>query len=177
VGAALIAGGALSPATASAASASALERDADAALQRLYADSPKARELEAKAVGVMTFPKITKAGFMIGGQSGDGVLRVHGRTEGYFNISAGSIGLQAGAQTFSYVMFFITQSSLDYLRSAKGWQIGVGPSVVLVDKGMAKTMNTTTLSQDVYTMVFGQKGLMGGIGLEGSKITRIQPGP
>jgi lipid-binding SYLF domain-containing protein len=158
-------------------SASALNQEADAALARLYAASPKARELAARSRAVLIFPKIIKAGFMIGGQTGDGVMRIHGRPVGYFNTSAASFGMQAGAQTFSYALFFITQSSLDFLARSNGWQIGTGPSVVLIDKGLARTLNTTTLTQDVYAMIFGQKGLMGGLGIEGSKITRIQPGP
>lgn len=160
---------------ANAASASELNRDADAALRQLYQTSPKARELSQRARAVLIFPKITKAGFMVGGQGGEGVLRMNGKTQGYFRIAAGSFGLQAGVQTFSYALFFITQSALDHLRSTKGWSIGSGPSVVIVDEGVAKTMNTTTLSQDVYAVPFGQKGLMAGLGLEGSKISRIQP--
>lgn len=178
----LAAGGALTvvaaaPATAMAASAAVLDMDADAALQRLYAANDRARELASVSRGILIFPKITKAGFLVGGQTGDGVLRIRGRTVGYYNTSAASYGLQAGVQTFSYVLFFISQSSLDYLNKSNGWQIGSGPSVVVLDQGMAKSLSTTTLTQDVYAMVFGQRGLMAGLGLEGSKITRIQPGP
>ncbi len=126
---------------------------------------------------MLIFPKIVKAGLIVGGQSGDGALRVGGRTIGYYNISAASYGLQAGIQTFSYAMFFMTASSLDYLKKSDGWAIGSGPSVVVIDKGAAANLSTTTLSQDVYAMPFGQRGLMAGIGLEGSKITRIRPGP
>jgi lipid-binding SYLF domain-containing protein len=169
--------GALSPATTLAASAYLLDQDADAALATLYATNPRARELARVSRAVLVFPKITKAGLMIGGQTGDGVMRVHGRTVGYYNTSAASYGLQVGVQTFSYVLFFISQSSLDYLRQSKGWQIGSGPSVVVLDQGAARSINTTSLTQDVYAMVFGQRGLMAGIGLEGSKITPIHPGP
>jgi lipid-binding SYLF domain-containing protein len=160
-----------------ASSAAQLNQDADAALANLYATSPKARELASRSRAILVFPKIIKAGFMVGGQTGDGVMRIHGRPVGYYNTSAASFGFQAGAQTFSYALFFITQSSLDFLDRSNGWQIGTGPSVVLIDKGMARTLNTTTLTQDVYAMIFGQQGLMGGLGIEGSKITRIQPGP
>ncbi len=167
------------PASAAALSSSAsqINQDASAALARLYETSPRARDLSARARAVLIFPKIIKAGFMVGGQTGDGVMRIHGKPVGYYNTSAASFGFQAGAQTFSYVLFFITQSSLDYLQRSAGWQIGTGPSVVLIDKGMARTLNTTTLTQDVYAMIFGQQGLMGGLGIEGSKITKIQPGP
>jgi lipid-binding SYLF domain-containing protein len=152
-----------------------LSTDSAAALQRLYASSDKARQLGQKARAILVFPKIKKAGFMVGGQGGKGALFQGGRTVGYFSLFAGSFGLQAGVQTFSYALFFITQSALDYLKKSDGWAIGSGPSVVVVDEGFARTMNTTTLSQDVYAMPFGQKGLMAGLGLEGSKITRIHP--
>jgi lipid-binding SYLF domain-containing protein len=166
---------ALAPAAAWAANRAELERDGRAALDRLYASTPKAAELGAKARAVLVFPKIVKAGFMIGGQSGDGVLLAGGQPTGFYNISAGSFGLQAGAQTFSYALFFMTPDALNYLTTSKGWAIGSGPSVVVLDEGKAKTMNTTTLGEAVYAMIFGQKGLMGGLGLEGSKITPIHP--
>jgi lipid-binding SYLF domain-containing protein len=172
-----IAGAALVGPGQAAAGAAALDADATASLHQLLDDSDKARQLAARARGVLIFPKIVKAGFMVGAQGGDGVLRIKGVTTGYFRIVAGSFGFQAGMQTFSYAMFFITRSSLEYLRKSKGWAIGTGPSVVIADAGFAKTLNTTTLSQDVYAMPFGQKGLMAGIGLEGSKISRIFPGP
>ncbi|MBV8682645.1 MAG: lipid-binding SYLF domain-containing protein [Caulobacteraceae bacterium] len=165
----------VSPAVAVAASRAELDRDGPASLQRLYAASPKAAELGSKARAVLVFPQIVKAGFMVGGQNGSGVLLQKGRPIGYYRISAGSFGFQAGAQTFSYALFFMTADSLAYLKKSDGWAIGSGPSVVVVDKGMAASMNTTTLSQAVYAMPYGQKGLMGGIGLEGSKITPIHP--
>jgi lipid-binding SYLF domain-containing protein len=152
-----------------------LSTESAAALQRLYASSEKARQLGRKARAILVFPKIKKAGFMVGGQGGKGALFQGGRTIAYFSLFAGSFGLQAGVQTFSYALFFITQSALDYLKKSDGWSIGSGPSVVVVDEGFARTMNTTTLSQDVYAMPFGQKGLMAGLGLEGSKITPIHP--
>jgi lipid-binding SYLF domain-containing protein len=153
-----------------------LERDSRAALQQLTASTPAAAALNAKARAVLIFPKIVKAGFMVGGQSGSGVLFRGKSVAGFYRISAGSFGFQAGAQTFSYALFFMTEDALAYLRKSNGWAIGSGPSVVVVDKGMAKTMNTTTVGHDVYALPFGQKGLMGGLGLEGSKITPINPG-
>jgi lipid-binding SYLF domain-containing protein len=174
-GMAALAVGALAPKAAVAASASEFNASASAALDRLYESSPRARALTDRSLAVLVFPKITKAGFVVGAMSGNGVLFIHGQPARYYNITAASYGLQAGVQTFSFAMFFVTPSALDYLDRSNGWQVGVGPSVVVVDQGMAKTMNTTTLSQDVYTMTFGQRGLMGGLGLEGSKITQIQP--
>jgi lipid-binding SYLF domain-containing protein len=172
----LLGGIALCTNTAHAASARTINHDVDWALRTLYSSQPKARQLGQRAEGVLVFPKIVKAGLIIGGQGGDGALRVGGKTVGYYNIAAASFGLQAGVQTFSYAMFFMTASSLKYLSSSDGWSIGSGPSVVVVDKGAAASFTSTTLSQDVYAFPFGQRGLMAGLGLEGSKITHINPG-
>jgi lipid-binding SYLF domain-containing protein len=168
---------AIHPNRANAASARDISRRANQALHQLYAESTKARELGARATAILVFPRIYKGGFIIGGQSGNGALRVNGKTTAYYNISAASFGLQAGGQAFSYALFFMNQGALDYLSKSDGWAIGSGPSVVVVDKGKAATLTSTTLSQDVYAFPFGQKGLMAGLGLEGSKITRIHPGP
>ena len=145
-------------------------------MQTLYAAQPKARNLGNKAKAILVFPKIIKAGLLIGGQTGDGALRKGGKTVGYYNLSAASFGLQAGGQTFSYALFFMTNSALDYLQKSDGWSIGSGPSVVVVDKGAAASMTSTSITQDVYAVPFGQRGLMAGLGLEGSKITHIRPG-
>jgi len=112
----------------------------------------------------------------VGAQSGNGVLFERGVPTGYYNISAASYGLQAGVQSFSYALFFMDRSALTYLTKSDGWSVGSGPSVVVLDQGMAKSLTTTTLTQDVYAIPFGQKGLMAGVGIEGSKITRINPG-
>lgn len=164
-------------ALAAAPSARTIDRNASQALTTLYATQPKARELAKRAKAILVFPRIIKAGLIIGGQGGDGALRIDGRTTAYYSIAAASFGLQAGAQTFSYALFFMTDASLNYLQSSNGWSIGTGPSVVVMDKGAAASMTSTTLTQDVYAFPFGQRGLMAGVGLEGSKITRIHPGP
>lgn len=134
------------------------------------------RSLGERAKAILVFPQIVKAGFMIGGQTGNGALLVNGNATQYYNISAVSFGLQAGAQAFSYALFFMSDQALQYLQSSHGWAIGSGPSVVVLDKGAAASITSTTLSQDVYAVPFGQQGLMAGIGLNGSKITRIYPG-
>jgi lipid-binding SYLF domain-containing protein len=173
----LVGGSATLTRAAYAASARKIDQDVSRALQTLYAAQPKARNLGNKARAILVFPRIIKAGLLIGGQSGDGALRVAGRTVGYYNLSAASFGLQAGGQTFSYALFFMTESALDYLQNSDGWAIGSGPSVVVVDKGTAASMTSTSVTQDVYAVPFGQRGLMAGLGLEGSKITHIHPGP
>jgi lipid-binding SYLF domain-containing protein len=171
-------GGALGSAgSAAAASSAEITRNAQATLQQLYAANPKARQLGHRALAVLVFPAIGKGGFLVAAESGNGALLMRGRAAGFYNISAASVGFQAGIQKFSYALFFITQSALDYLRKSDGWSVGSGPSIVVVDQGFMKNFDTTTLSQDVYAFAFGQKGLMGGIGLKGSKITPIHPGP
>ncbi len=155
--------------------ASRIDSDAAAALQNLYGTTPAARTLARRAKGILVFPGIVKAGFIGGAQYGKGALIRNGRTVGYYNMVAGSYGLQAGVQSFDYAMFFMTDSALDYLNSSAGFEVGVGPSVVVVDAGIAKSLTTTTAKDDVYAFIFGQKGLMAGLGLQGSKITRINP--
>jgi len=161
-----------------AASADEIDRGVNAALRNLYASQPSARVLAAKAKAVLVFPTIVKAGFMFGGQIGEGAMRKGdllrgGRTTGYYNSVAASYGLQAGVQTFSYALFFMNDGALAALDNTAGFELGVGPSIVLVDQGLAKSMTTATLTQDVYAFIFGQQGLMAGLGIQGSKITRL----
>jgi len=158
---------------AQAASRRELERDAKRALKSLYANNPSARLLGEKAKAVLVFPSIVKAGFMFGGQTGDGVLLKNGRATGYYNTLAASYGFQAGIQTFGYALFFMNGSALSYLDKSDGWEIGVGPSIVVVDEGVGKSLTSTTITQDVYAFIFSQKGLMAGIGIQGSKITKL----
>jgi lipid-binding SYLF domain-containing protein len=165
-------GGAL-PAPARAASAAELDANVSSALRQLYAADPTAKLLGENAKGVLLFPRIWKAGFLFGGQIGEGALRQGGRTTGYYNSVAASYGLQAGAQAFGYALFFMTDSAIRYLNQSHGWEIGVGPSVVVVDAGVASSLTSTTLKDDVYAVIFDQKGLMAGIGIQGSKITKI----
>jgi lipid-binding SYLF domain-containing protein len=152
-----------------------LETDASAAYHKLISESPAAAKVAAGAKGVLVFPKIVKGGFMIGAQHGDGILFLHGHVAGHYKTVAASYGLQAGIQKFGYALFFMTDHDLAYLHKSGGWEIGTGPSVVIVDTGMAKTLTTTTLRKGVYAFAFGQRGLMGGLGLQGSKITEIHP--
>jgi lipid-binding SYLF domain-containing protein len=155
------------------ANAASLNAEASAALRKLYATNPGAKVLGQQAKAVLIFPKILKAGFIFGGQGGDGVMRKGGKTVGYYRTAAASYGFQAGVQSFGYALFFMNDSALKYLAESKGWELGSGPSLVIVDEGMAKSMTSTTLTQDVYAFIFDQKGLMAGIGIQGSKITRI----
>jgi len=160
---------------ANAETAAEIDRDVDNAIQKLYAASPTAKELSTVARGMLVFPSVVKGGLIIGGQYGKGALRVGGETVGYYNTAAASYGLQAGVQSFGYAMFFMTDSALQYLKNSSGWEIGVGPSVVVVDEGLARSLTTSTAKEDIYAFFFGQKGLMAGLGIQGSKITQIQP--
>ncbi len=146
------------------------------ALNELYAVTPKARELRDKAQAILVFPDILKAGLIVGGSGGNGVLfSPDGRVMGYYNVASVSYGLQLGAQTFSEAMFLMKPEALSYLDSSDGWSIGAGPSVVVVDEGMGKDLSSTTLRSDIYAFVYGQEGLMGGIGVQGQKITKLDP--
>jgi lipid-binding SYLF domain-containing protein len=158
---------------AEAASPQGLDPDVDAALNALFRTAPIAKTLAASAKGILVFPKIAKAGFLVGAQYGDGQLIMGGQRAGYYNIAAASYGFQAGVQSFAYAMFFMTDSALNYLQNSAGFEVGVGPSIVVMDTGKAKSLTTTTGREDVYAFVYGQKGLMAGAGLQGSKISKI----
>lgn len=143
-------------------------------LEILYRSHPSAKILADKAKAILIFPEIIKAGLIFGGSYGEGELLVDGRVDGYYNSISGSWGLQAGAQAYSYAVFLMTDKALSYLRKSQGWEIGVGPTVVIVDEGAAKNLSSTTLKDDAYAFIFGQSGLMAGVSIEGSKITRIK---
>jgi lipid-binding SYLF domain-containing protein len=160
-----------------AASARALDSSVTQILATLYKKKPDAKALGDKAVAALVFPKIVKGGFVIGGQYGDGALRKHGQTVAYYRSVAASYGFQAGVQTFGYVLFFMDEPSVQYLDKSGGWELGTGPTLVVADEGFGKTASTTTLQKGVYAFIFNQKGLMGGTGIQGTKITKINPNP
>jgi lipid-binding SYLF domain-containing protein len=154
-----------------------IDADANAALRLLYAQSPAAADFGRRARAILIFPDVTKGGFIIGGQHGNGVLRMNDKTIGYYNTVAASFGLQAGLQRYGFALFLMNDDALTYLLNSDGWEIGSGPSIVIMDVGMAKSYTTTTLRKDVYAFAFDQEGLMAGLGLQGSKITEISPPP
>ena len=154
-------------------SAQGLEEDARAALASLYSNQSGAKALGDKAVGILVFPSIVKAGFIVGAQYGEGVLFKGGEVTGYYHSVAASYGLQAGIQKYGYALFLMTDAAVKYLDKSDGWELGSGPSIVVVDEGFARSMSTTTLQSDVYAYIFDQKGLMAGLGIQGSKITRV----
>jgi lipid-binding SYLF domain-containing protein len=171
--AALLATTALCPPPAGAASAKEINREVDAALTKLYANGD-AKALGRRAKAILVFPSVVKAGFMFGAQYGDGALRRQGKTVGYYSTVAASYGFQAGVQSFGYVLFFMSDSALAYLDKTEGFEVGIGPSIVVLDAGAAKALTTTTAQDNIYAVIFDQQGLMAGAGLQGSKISRIE---
>jgi lipid-binding SYLF domain-containing protein len=160
-----------------AASKATINRDAKATLDKLYKNNPGAKALGDKSVGVLVFPSIVKGGFIIAGQFGDGALRRNGKSVAYYRSLAASYGFQAGAQAFGYVLFFMDDDSLRYLDNSAGFELGTGPSLVVLDSGFGKNFSTTTLQKGIYAFIFDQKGLMGGVDIQGTKITKINPNP
>ena len=158
---------------ASAATAEDLDMDSRRALQTLYKTQPVAETLSRTAKAVLIFPNIVKAGLVFGGSYGEGELIKGSKVIDYYNSVTGSWGLQIGAQTYGYAVFLMTDKAVRYLETTKGWEIGVGPTVVVVDEGVAKNLSTSSLKNDAYTFIFSQQGLMAGVSIEGTKISRI----
>ena len=164
---------ALLPQTAQAATKAQLNTDSSAALDNLYAQNPTAKMIGAHARAILVFPTIVKAGLGVGGAFGEGELLEADKIK-YFNSLQASVGLQAGAQSYGYVVFLMSQKAVNYIHESAGWEIGVGPTVVVVDEGVARNLSTSTLKDDAYAFTFDQKGLMAGVALEGTKISKIK---
>jgi lipid-binding SYLF domain-containing protein len=158
-----------------AAGASPVEIDAEvnAALVRFYEEVPAAKDLAKKAKGILIFPKVVKAGFGVGGEYGEGALRIGGKSAGYYNTAAASIGLQIGVQARAEVLMFMTQEALDRFRASNGWEVGVDGSVTVVHTGVAGEIDTASFSEPVIGFIFGEQGLMANLSFEGAKITKL----
>ncbi|WP_193102456.1 YSC84-related protein [Burkholderia sp. Z1] len=150
-----------------------LDQDAQAALANLYVATPQAKDVAAKAKGILVFPSVVRAGFIAGASHGTGELIEGGKVTGYYATTSVTYGLQAGVQTYGYVMMFMSDKALDNLKTSPGFEVGMAPTVVIGDSGAARNLTTATLQSDIYAFIFDQKGLMAGIGLRGSKITRL----
>ncbi|NDF11805.1 MAG: twin-arginine translocation pathway signal protein [Proteobacteria bacterium] len=157
-----------------AADAKDLDKDAKKSLTNLENSNPTAKHVASQAKAVLIFPNIVKAGLIFGGGYGEGVLQKDGVVDDYYNSVTASWGLQAGGQSYSYVVYLMTDKAVKYLKDSKGWEIGVGPTVVVVNEGVAKNLSTTALKEDAYAFIFGQQGLMAGVSLEGTKISKIK---
>jgi len=171
----LLAAGLLTcPTPASADTAAEIDRDVKSALEKLYAKSASARAMGEKARSILVFPSIVKGGFLVGGQYGEGALLKGGKTVGYYNTIQASYGLQIGLQKYGYALFLMTDEAVKWINKSNGWEVGVGPTIVIVDEGASSSKTTTTLQSEIYAFFFDQKGLMGGLGLQGTKITKIE---
>ncbi|MBV9511039.1 MAG: lipid-binding SYLF domain-containing protein [Caulobacteraceae bacterium] len=159
---------------AEAASAADIDRDSHSALDKLTAEHPSAARLMHDAKAVLIFPNIVKAGFVFGGAYGEGELIENGQVQGYYSTASASWGLQAGAQSYGYALFLMDDKALQTVHDAHGWQVGAGPTVAVVNTGMEADLTTTQLTSDSYAYIFGQQGLMAGVTVQGSKVTRIQ---
>ncbi len=159
---------------ASAATAEDLNRDSDQALDNLYKLNPAAAAISKKARAILIFPNMVKAGLVFGGAYGEGELKKGDVVEGYYSSFTGSWGLQAGAQSYGYAVFLMTKKAVDYVHKSNGWELGVGPTIVVMDTGKAENLSTSTLKDDAYAFIFDQQGLMAGVSIEGTKISKIK---
>ena len=148
---------------------------ADGALRTLYGHAAGARALRDKATAVLVFPRVVKTGSASGERGGAGVLREHGISTGYYRSLGVFHGVEPGIESFGYALFFMSKPALDVLSRSEGWEIGSGPSVVVVDEGTTRQPSTAGREDDIRAFVFTQKGLMAGVELRGSKITRFRP--
>ncbi len=159
----------------SARAASAIEIDAkaNAALESFFETAPAGKELAEKAAGILIFPSVVKAGMVVGGEYGEGVLRIGGYSAGYYSTTSGSVGIQFGVQSKDIFFLFMESSALDEFRNSQGWEVGVDGSVALVTLGAGGSIDTTTIQEPIIGFVAGQKGLMFNVTLEGTKLTKI----
>jgi lipid-binding SYLF domain-containing protein len=156
-----------------AATAKEIDAKVDAALDRFYKEVKGAKELVQGAKGVCTFAGVIKAGIGIGGEHGEGALRIDGKTVDYYSISSASIGLQFGAQKKDVILVFMAEEALKKFRASSGWKAGVDGSVVLIDLGAGKSVDSETIKAPIVGFIVGEKGLMYNLTLEGSKISKL----
>jgi lipid-binding SYLF domain-containing protein len=162
--------------TVASADSTRISADSRAALRSLYSQNPQARELGQRAKGVLVFPNITRGGFVVGGMGGNGALiRNDGSIRDFYQTAGLSWGLQAGVQRHGYALFLMDRAAFANLNRAGGWEIGSSPTLVIFEEGMSASLSTTTIDSGTVAFFFNQRGLMGGLGLQGSRITRIQP--
>ena len=151
-----------------------LHKDSNQALSILVEANPVAADISKKAKAILIFPNIVKAGLIFGGAYGEGILKQKDKVDGYYNSVTASFGWQAGAQSYGYIVFLMSEKAIQYVRDTKGWEIGVGPTVVMVNEGVAKNLSTSSLKEDAYAFIFDQQGLMASLSIEGTKISRIR---
>jgi lipid-binding SYLF domain-containing protein len=155
-----------------AATAKEIEANVDAAL-KLFHQVKGGKELLQKAKGVLVLPGVFKAGFIVGGEYGEGALRIGGKTVDYYSIAAGSFGLQIGAQKKNIVILFMEEGALKSFRASAGWKVGADGSVAAINVGAGASVDTTQVKETIVSVIFGQKGLMANVTIEGAKLTKI----
>lgn len=160
-------------AAATASRAQSIDADVDATMSRLFQTVPGSRELVGKARGILVFPRVIQAGIGVGGEHGDGALRVGGSTVGYFSTTSASVGATLGVQSKSVIYLFMTQDALDKFRNSNGWSVGGDASVAIVKVGANGTIDTTTATKPVEVFVLTNSGLIGDLSLGGTKITKL----
>ena len=166
--------GASRPAFAAGGTAAEIDAKVDAALGRLKAEIPGSESVIADAKGILVFAEVIKAGFVIAGEGGEGALRIGGKTEGYYSIFSGSVGFQAGGQKRDIIMVFLDAGALKKFQASDGWKAGADGTITLIDTGASGTIDTATLKKPIVGFIVGQKGLMAGVSLDGSKITKLE---
>jgi lipid-binding SYLF domain-containing protein len=149
------------------------ENDSNAALSTLYGGAPGAKRIGEKARAVLVFPNIVKPRFIFGRHYGEGVLLADGKRIAHYKSVSATHRLPAGSQSLGYALFFLNDKALQCLDKRDGWEIGVGASMTIVDKHIAKSLSSMALRDDVYAFIFGREGLMSGLGIQGSKITKM----
>lgn len=165
----------LVPAAATAKTANVIKAEVDDALAKLYSTNAAAKELSTDAKGILVFPDVTKAGLIIGGARGVGALRVNGENKGYYQTNSASLGLQAGIESRSEVIMFMTEGALKKFSQSSNWQAGVDGSITVVEKGASGSVNTKNQTQPIVGFIFGNSGLYGGLNFEGAKISPYTP--
>ncbi len=150
-----------------------INRDAEIALQKLFELDPDTISIYKNSAGTIIIPRITKAGFVLGGSYGEGVLRINEAPIDYYSVASASYGPQVGAQRYSNIIFFMTQEALRSFRVKDGWELGVDAEVVFRDKGYSLGVSSNTVTKPIYAIVFDQKGLLAGTSLEGAKFSRL----
>ncbi len=157
-----------------AATARELEISVDVALEKFYEEVQGGKEFISKAKGYLLFPRVIKAGLGIGGEHGEGALRIRGKTVDYYSTTSASVGFQLGVQQKSVLVIFMTKSSLKKFRNSSGWKAGVDGSVALIEVGAGGSIDTANIRAPIVGFVYGQKGLMYNLTLEGSKFTKLK---
>jgi lipid-binding SYLF domain-containing protein len=150
-----------------------IDSGADGALSRLYSSSKGAKELAGRAQGILIFPRVLSGGLIVGGEYGDGVLRVGGRPEGYYRLVGGSLGWLAGAQSQAIVLMFMTKESLDGFRKSSGWTAGADATVTVANVGATGEVDTNTAKQSIIGFALTNAGLYAGLKIDGAKISRL----